>query len=87
MNKEKLVDLGEEVLHGIDEALEKKLRRNLEEELCVRLSNVFNRASWFALQNYSEDSSNEAKHAYALVKTVLDDTLDRLLPPPKTKSK
>ena len=87
MNREKLVDLGEEVLHGIDEALEKKLRRNLEEELCARLSNVFNRASHFAIQNYSKDASKEAKMAYALVKTVLDDTLDRLLPPPKTKSK
>ena len=79
MNKEKLVDLGEEVLTDIDAALEKKLRRHLEQELCSRLSRIFNKASSFAAQDYDKSASLESRKAHASVKGVLDDCIDRLL--------
>jgi len=79
MNKEKLVDLGEEVLSDIDVALEKTLRRHLEQELCSRLARVFSKAASFAAQNYDKDSSLESRKAHASVKGVLNDTIDRLL--------
>ena len=85
MNKEKLVNLGEEVLTDIDTDLEKRLRKHLEIELCRRLSLLFDRAGSFISQGHSKDASLESQKSHEAVKPVLDDCMDRLFPHLKTK--
>ena len=85
MNKEKLVDLGEEVLTDIDKDLEKRLRQHLEVELCRRLSLLFDRAGSFISQGHSKDASLESQKSHKSVKPVLDDCMDRLFPHLETK--
>jgi len=82
MNKEKLMDVVEEIFPEIDEALEYQLRKQLDREICIRLSNVFHRASSFIAQAYDEDASVESKTSYTMVKPVLDDCIDRLIGAP-----
>ena len=79
MNKEKLMDVVEEIFPEIDEALEHQLRKHLEREICIRLYNEFQRASSFIAQAYDEDASVESKTSYTIVKPVLDDCIDRLI--------
>jgi len=79
MNKEKFMDVVEEIFPEIDEVLEHQLRKGLEREICIRLYNEFQRASSFIAQTDKEDASAESKKSYTIVKPVLDDCIDRLI--------
>jgi len=76
MNKEKLVDVIEEVLTPVDEALEKELRKHLDQMICREVSELFRKAGFFV----DDDIPNKeySKLAYETVKPVLDDCIDRL---------
>ena len=77
MNKEKLVDVIEQVLTPVDEALDEELRKHLERTICNEVSQLFNKASRFVAQEYGPSAAS--KLAYETVKPVLDDCIDRLL--------
>ena len=78
MNKTKLVELADEVLTDVDVDMECVLRKQLEIQLCERLSRKFNQA------RYHLEDSREKKHkpyeqTYISVKPILDDSIDKLL--------
>ena len=77
MNKEKLVDVIEQVLTPVDEALDEELRKHLERTICNEVSQLFSKAGHFVVQDYGP--SMASKLAYETVKPVLDDCIDRLL--------
>jgi len=77
MNKEKLVDVIEQVLTPVDELLEKELRKHLDQMICREVSELFSNA-----RNFVDDdipNKNPGKLAYEIVKPVLDDCIDRLM--------
>tara|TARA_E500000318_G_C3484291_1_gene181702 strand:+ start:342 stop:593 length:252 start_codon:yes stop_codon:yes gene_type:complete len=79
MNKAKLVKLADEVLSEIDVDMQCVLRKQLEIDLCERLSRKFNQARY-----HLEDSREWKKHkpyeqTYISVKPILDDCIDKLL--------
>lgn len=75
MNKEKLVDVIEQVLTPVDEALDEELRKHLERTICNEVSQLFDTARHY---DSSRVNSSSAKTAYDIVKPVLDDCIDRL---------
>jgi hypothetical protein len=78
MNKKKLVELAEEVLTNIDAELQTKLRKELEKELCDRLSRIFLHGNYHL--TWGHQKGNEGyKKSYDSVKPILDDTIDKLL--------
>ena len=79
MNKEKLVDVIEQVLTPVDEALDEELRKHLERTICNEVLNLFMAACTFVKNDYNQEYSSKAsKLAYETVKPVLDDCIDRL---------
>ena len=76
MNKEKLVDVIEQVLTPVDAALDEELRKHLERTICNEVSQLFSKASRFVAQEYGPSAAS--KLAYETVKPVLDDCIDRL---------
>lgn len=75
MNKKKLVDLADEVLADIDEALQTSIRKELEKELCERLAAKFRYANfWLTFHN-----KKDYKGSYDSVKPILDEAIDKLL--------
>ena len=76
MNKAKLVKLADEVLTDVDVDMECVLRKQLEIQLCERLSRKFNQARY-----HLEDSREwkKYKQTYISVKPILDDCIDKLL--------
>ena len=80
MNKEKLVDVIEQVLTPVDEALDEELRKHLERTICNEVSQLFSKARHFVAQNQlNAGASSNAKAAYDTVKPVLDDCISRLM--------
>lgn len=87
MNKKKLVELADEVMQEVDIEMKGELRKDLENKLCRRLSNVFDDAAGYARYGgtrYGNDVSRSEqnkreKKAYDSVKPVLDDCLDKIL--------
>ena len=81
MNKAKLVELADEVLSEIDVDMECVLRKQLEKQLCERLSRKFNQAHYHL--NYLTLNDNEwakkYENQYQSVKPILDDSIDKLL--------
>lgn len=78
MNKKKLVELAEEVLTEIDAELQTKLRKELEIELCERLSRIFLHGNYHL--SYGHQKGNEGyKKSYDSVKPILDEAIDKLL--------
>ena len=77
MNKEKLMDVIEQVLTPVDEALDEELRKHLERTICNEVSHLFFNARHFVDDNVSNEGPG--KLAYDTVKPVLDDCIDRLL--------
>ena len=78
------MDVIEQVLTLVDEALEKELRKHEEElrkrlewTICNEVSQLFSKASRFVAQEYGPSAAS--KLAYKTVKPVLDDCIDRLL--------
>ena len=85
MNKAKLVELADEVLTDIDVDMECVLRKQLEIQLCERLSRKFNQARYH-LEDIGSVSivGSKKKHkpyeqTYISVKPILDDCIDKLL--------
>ena len=79
MNKEMLVDLGEQILSDIDIEMNQKLREILEQRLAKRLHEVFFDAYvWNSTAN-KERLTDRQKESYDRVKPILDDCLDRVL--------
>ena len=87
MNKKKLVELADEVMQEVDIEMKGELRKDLENKLCRRLSNVFDDAAGYARYGgtrYGNDVSRSEqnkreKKAYDSVKPVLDDCLDKIM--------
>ena len=87
MNKKKLVEVADEVMLEVDIEMDGELRKDLENKLCRRLSNVFDDAAGYARYGgtrYGNDVSRSEqnkreKKAYDSVKPVLDDCLDKIL--------
>ena len=80
MNKKKLVELAEEVLTDIDEGLEQELRKNLEKELCGRLSTIFSHAKYHLNSfSYGNENNKDFKKSYDSVKPIIDEAIDKLL--------
>ena len=87
MNRKKLVEVADEVMLEVDIEMDGELRKDLENKLCRRLSNVFDDAAGYARYGgtrYGNDVSRSEqnkreKKAYTSVKPVLDDCLDKLL--------
>jgi hypothetical protein len=77
MNRAKLVKLGEEILTNIDIDLEGELRKNLEKELCLKLSSKFAAARRHLV--FFEEDNESHKEDYVSVKPILDDCIDKLL--------
>ena len=75
MNKEKLVELADEVLSHVDMDIKVVLRNQLERDLCGRLSEIFQEANRFLVGH----DSMHYKQAYASVRPILDDCIDRIL--------
>ena len=78
------MDVIEQVLTLVDEALEKELRKHeedlrkrLEWTICNEVSHLFFNARHFVDDNVSNEGPG--KLAYDTVKPVLDDCIDRLL--------
>ena len=85
MNKEKLVDLGEQILSDIDIEMNQELRELLERTLAKRLYHVFFDAySWISTAN-KERLTDRHKESYDRVKPILDDCLDRVLGQPNAE--
>ena len=78
MNRKKLVDVIEQVLTPVDEALNAELRKHLERTICNEASQLFSRARHY---DNSTGVPSGAKAAYDIVKPVLDDCIDRLMVP------
>ena len=78
MNKAKLVELAEEVLTDIDIDMECVLRKQLEIQLCERLSRKFNQARYH-LEDIREKKHKPHEQTYISVKPILDDSIDKLL--------
>ena len=83
MNRKKLVDVIEQVLTPVDEALDEELRKHLERTICNEVSQLFRTARHFVDVDYNQKqlSSLTSKLAYETVKPVLDDCIDRLMVP------
>tara|TARA_R100000234_G_scaffold23615_1_gene13504 strand:+ start:918 stop:1193 length:276 start_codon:yes stop_codon:yes gene_type:complete len=87
MNRKKLVEVADEVMLDIDIEMDGELRKDLENKLCRKLSNVFDDAAGYARYgstSYGNDVSRtkqnqREKKAYDSVKPVLDDCLDKML--------
>jgi len=87
MNRKKLVEVADEVMLEVDIEMDGELRKDLENKLCRRLSNVFDDAAGYARYGgtrYGNDVSRSEqnkreKKAYDSVKPVLDDCLDKIL--------
>ena len=87
MNRKKLVEVADEVMLEVDIEMDGELRKDLENKLCRRLSNVFDDAAGYARYGgtrYGNDVSRSEqnkreKKAYTSVKPVLDDCLDKIL--------
>ena len=81
MNKAKLVELADEVLTDIDVDMECVLRKQLEIQLCERLSSKFNQARYHL--NYltlnDKEWAKKYEKQYQSVKPILDDCIDKLL--------
>ena len=80
MNKAKLVELADEVLTDIDVDMECVLRKQLEIQLCEKLSRKFNQARYHL--NYltldDKDWAKKYEKEYQSVKPILDDSIDKL---------
>lgn len=85
MNKEKLVDLGEQILSDIDIQMNQELRDLLERTLAKRLYHVFFDASTYVGLADKTRATKAGKESYAKVKPVLDDCLDRVLGQPNAE--
>ena len=83
MNKEKLVELADQVLTGVDEEFQDRARDYFEQRLCERLSCIFNDAASHIYGNRSSTEYDTRKKAYESVKPVLDDCLDKILGQPE----
>ena len=82
MNKEKLVDLGEQILSDIDIEMNQELREILEQALAKRLYKVFYDAQIWIGTIDKKRCTDQQKESYDKVKPVLDDCLDRVLGKP-----
>lgn len=79
MNKEKLVELADQVLTDVDDELRKEAREFFERELCRRLKNIFLDAGAYYETSRTDIWFAERKEAYESVKPVLDDCLNKIL--------
>ena len=77
MNKAKLVELADEVLTNIDVDMQSVLRKELEESLCSKLSDIFSEAKRHHTIYAGQIGKNEK--SYKAVKPILDDCIDKLL--------
>ena len=82
MNKEKLVELADQVLTDVDEEFQDKARDYFEKELCERLWHVFWEAKEFFNTEKHDIHYEKMKKSYDSVKPVLDDCLDKILGQP-----
>ena len=78
MNKVKLVELTNEVLTDIDVDMQSVLRKELEINLCGKLSDIFEKAQRH--QSYPLDVGQIVTNekSYKSVKPILDDCIDKL---------
>ena len=92
MNRKKLVDVIEQVLTPVDDALDAELRKHLELTICDEVSQLFKTARHFVDVDYNQKQLSSlsahstkrlltSKLAYETVKPVLDDCIDRSLVP------
>ena len=83
MNKAKLVELADEVLTEIDVDMQNVLRKELEMDLCKKLSDVFLDAQkhhWSDYRKRNEEVERiKIAETYEAVKPILDDCIDKLL--------
>ena len=86
MNKAKLVELADEVLTEIDFDMQNVLRKELEMDLCKKLSDIFLDAKkhhWSDYRKRNEEflisDSIKVAETYEAVKPILDDCIDKLL--------
>mgnify|MGYP003653896622 FL=1 len=79
MNKAKLVELADEVLTDVDVDMQSVLRKELEINLCGKLSDIFEKAQRH--QSYPLDVGQIVTNekSYKSVKPILDDCIDKLL--------
>ena len=79
MNKAKLVELADEVLTDVDIDMQSVLRKELEINLCDKLSAIFRGAERH--NKYPLDGVRVGKNekSYKSVKPILDDCIDKLL--------
>ena len=75
MNKAKLVELADEVLTNIDVDMQSALRKELEINLCSKLSDIF----YEAKLEFSAYKTKKNQKSYKAVKPILDDCIDKLL--------
>ena len=75
MNKAKLVELADEVLTDIDIDMKTVLRKELEKQLCEKLSWRFRRAIAHLEATHSDIRAKE----YYSVKPILNECIDKLL--------
>ena len=76
MNKAKLLELADEVLTNIDVDMQSALRKELEINLCSKLSDIFYEAK---LHEFSAYKTKKNQKSYKAVKPILDDCIDKLL--------
>jgi|TARA_R110002050_G_scaffold37038_1_gene92179 hypothetical protein len=79
MNKAKLVELADEVLTDVDVDMQSVVRKELEINLCDKLSDIFKKAQRH--HKYPLDGVRVGKNekSYKAVKPILDDCIDKLL--------
>lgn len=79
MNKAKLVELTNEVLTDIDVDMQSVLRKELEINLCGKLSAIFRGAERHNKYPLDEVRILKNEKSYKSVKPILDDCIDKLI--------
>jgi len=79
MNKAKLVELADEVLTDVDVDMQSVLRKELEINLCDKLSDIFKKAQRHHKYPLDVGQIVTNEKSYKSVKPILDDCIDKLL--------
>ena len=78
MNKAKLVELADEVLTDVDVDMQSVLRKELEINLCGKLSDIFKKAQRHQRYPLDVGQIDTNEKSYKSVKPILDDCIDKL---------